>query len=48
MRIDVGLGFGSMLAIAVSYSTNSHIGWAILHGLLGWLYIIYCLLGYGR
>jgi hypothetical protein len=46
--IRVGVGFGNALAIAVSYATNTHIGWAILHGMMGWFYIVYCLLGYGR
>ena len=43
-----GLGFGSALAIAISYTTNHHIGWAILHGICAWAYVIYCLLGFGR
>jgi hypothetical protein len=36
-----GVGFGSALAIAISYTTNKSILWAIIHGLLGWLYVIY-------
>jgi hypothetical protein len=36
-----GIGFGSALAIAISYTTNKSILWAIIHGLLGWLYVIY-------
>lgn len=36
-----GIGFGSALAIAVSYTTNKSILWAIIHGILGWLYVIY-------
>lgn len=40
------LGFGSMLAIAISYSHNESIGWAILHGLLSWLFVIYAALFY--
>ncbi len=39
-------GFGTMLAIAVSYNHNESIGWAILHGLLSWLYVIYAALFY--
>ena len=34
------LGFGSMLAITVSYNHNESIGWAIVHGLLSWFYVI--------
>ncbi len=36
-----GVGFGSALAIAISYTTNHSILWAIIHGLFGWLYVIY-------
>jgi hypothetical protein len=36
-----GVGFGSALAIAISYPTNHSILWAIVHGILGWLYVIY-------
>lgn len=32
---------GSALAIAISWSINKSILWAILHGLLGWIYVIY-------
>lgn len=39
-------GFGTMLAIAVSYVHNQSIGWAIVHGLLSWLYVIYAALFY--
>lgn len=39
-------GFGSMLAIAISYVHNQSIGWAILHGLLSWLFVIYAALFY--
>ncbi|HXM50796.1 MAG TPA: hypothetical protein VN956_23335 [Pyrinomonadaceae bacterium] len=34
-------GFGSMLAIAISWSINHSILWMILHGILSWLYVIY-------
>ena len=36
-----GVGFGSALAMAVSFNVNHSLGWAILHGLFGWFYIIY-------
>ena len=36
-----GVSFGSALAIAISYTANHSILWAILHGILGWLYVIY-------
>jgi hypothetical protein len=38
----IGLwGFGSMLAITISWSVNHSILWMILHGILSWFYVIY-------
>jgi hypothetical protein len=34
-------GFGSMLAITLSWSVNHSILWMILQGILSWLYVIY-------
>jgi hypothetical protein len=39
--ISGGISFGSALAIAISWSINHSIGWAILHGVSGWLYVLY-------
>jgi hypothetical protein len=36
-----GIGFGSALAITISWSANHSILWAILHGLFSWFYVIY-------
>ncbi len=36
-----GLGFGCALAICISYTAWHSIKWAILHGLLSWIYVIY-------
>ncbi|MGB3722969.1 MAG: hypothetical protein WA979_09150 [Pacificimonas sp.] len=36
-----GIGFGSALAIAISWSANKSILWAIIHGFLSWLYVLY-------
>ena len=41
-----GIGFGSALAIAMSWTANKSILWAILHGFLGWIYVIYYALKY--
>jgi hypothetical protein len=38
--------FGTMLAIAISYVHNQSIGWAIVHGLLSWFFVIYAALFY--
>ena len=40
VRIADGVGFGSAHAIAISYAANHSILWAIIHGILGWLYVI--------
>ena len=42
--VKVGVGFGSALAMAVSFNLNHSILWAIFHGLLSWIYVIYALL----
>lgn len=39
-----GIGLGSVIAVVVSWSRNKSILWAIIHGLLGWLYVIYAIL----
>ena len=36
-----GITFGSALAIAISWSTNQSVLWAILHGFLSWFYVIW-------
>jgi hypothetical protein len=36
-----GVGFGSALAMAISFSTNHSILWAIIDGVLGWVYVVY-------
>ena len=36
-----GIGLGSILAIVLSWSRNKSVLWAILHAILGWLYVIY-------
>jgi hypothetical protein len=36
-----GVTFGSALAIAISWSANQSILWAILHGIFSWFYVIY-------
>jgi hypothetical protein len=36
-----GLTMGSTLAMVISWSENHSILWAIIHGVLSWLYVIY-------
>jgi hypothetical protein len=42
--IRQGLTFGAALAMAVSFTLNKSIFWAIIHGILGWLYVLYAAL----
>ena len=39
-----GIELGSMIAVAVSWSVNHSIFWCILHGMFGWIYVIYYLI----
>ena len=39
-----GVGLGSIIAVVISWSRNKSILWAIIHGILGWLYVIYALI----
>ena len=39
--VKQGAGFGSALAIAISWSVHHSILWAIVHGVFSWLYVIY-------
>lgn len=46
-RVEVtraGVSFGSALAIAISWSVNQSVLWAIIHGILSWIYVIYYLI----
>ena len=36
-----GASFGSALAIAISWSVNKSLFWAIVHGIFSWFYVIY-------
>jgi hypothetical protein len=39
-----GIGFGSALAIAISYTAHKSVLWAIIHGFFSWFYVVYFLL----
>ena len=39
--VKSGVSLGSALAIAISWSVNQSILWAIIHGILSWLYVIW-------
>jgi hypothetical protein len=42
--VGPGIGLGTIIAVVVSWSRNKSILWAIIHGFLGWIYVIYALL----
>jgi len=39
--IEKGIGLGNVIAVVISWSKNKSILYPILHGILGWLYVIY-------
>ena len=39
--VKSGVGFGSALAISISWSVHKSILWAIIHGIFSWLYVVY-------
>ena len=36
-----GIGFGTIVAVYLSWTTWHSVGWAIIHGIFGWLYVLY-------
>jgi hypothetical protein len=38
---QVGIGLGSAIAVAISWSLHKSIIWAIVHGFFGWFYVAY-------
>ncbi|WDF67442.1 hypothetical protein PQ465_14140 [Sphingobacterium oryzagri] len=36
-----GIGLGSVIAVVISWDRNKSIFFAIIHGIFGWLYVIY-------
>ena len=39
--VEEGITIGEVLAIAISWSANHSILWAMLHGFFGWFYVVY-------
>ncbi len=44
--VKSGITFGSALAMVISYVNWHSIIWAIFHGLLSWVYVIYYIIRY--
>lgn len=45
-KVVVGssLGFGAVLAVVMSWTASKSVLWAVVHGLLGWFYVVYFLI----
>jgi len=41
--VSTGMQFGAVLAIVMSWTANQSVLWVLLHGLLGWIYVVYYL-----
>jgi hypothetical protein len=46
-RSSSGIGIGAVIAVLLSWSANKSILWAIIHGVLGWVYVLYRVVGCG-
>jgi len=44
--VKEGVTFGSALAMVISFCTWKSVGWAIFHGLLSWVYVVYYIIKY--
>lgn len=44
--VKSGITFGTCLAMIISYTSWKSIGWAIIHGLMSWVYVIYYFIKY--
>jgi len=44
MGASATIGLGSVLAVVMSWTANQAFIWAVIHGLLGWFYVIYYLI----
>lgn len=44
--VKSGITFGSALAMVISYVNWHSVFWAVIHGLLSWIYVIYYIVKY--
>ena len=44
--VKSGVSFGSALAMVISYTKWNSIFWAIVHGLMSWVYVLYYMIRY--
>jgi hypothetical protein len=43
-RVQYGVGLGNIIAVVISWSANQSIFWLLVHGFLGWFYVLYYLI----
>lgn len=46
ITVETGFGLGTVIAAVVSWDHNHSILWAIIDGLLSWVYLVYALISY--
>ena len=39
--VKAGVSFGSTVAMVISWTANKSLLWVIIHGILGWIYVVY-------
>jgi hypothetical protein len=44
--VKTGVTFGAALAMAISFNMNQSVFWALIHGLLSWIYVVWYILIY--
>ncbi len=44
--VKTGISFGCALAMVISYTNWHSVGWAVIHGLMSWVYVIYYIIRY--
>ena len=42
--IGAGIGIGNIIAVVISWSVNHSVLWALIHGTLSWIYVVYYLM----
>lgn len=45
-KTSSGITLGAVIAAVISWTVNKSVFWCIIHGLLGWIYVIYYVIVY--
>lgn len=46
VSVSIGFPIGGLIAAFLSWKTWASVGWAVIHFLFGWWYVIYWLIRY--